>query len=223
MQIGNTTNIATTSTTSTSGISLGGGISLSDASASDALALSKGQSLAIKKVAPNLNAIRVGLGWDCSSVNVDLDCEVFGLSNTGKVLNQGWFIFYGQLRSIDGSVVHNGDNRTGSGDGDDETINVNLTAVNSQIQSLLFTVTIDDASQCGQNFGMVQNAYIRVIDAVTSQELVRYNLSNQYSQSTSIIVGEMCRDGNSWRFNAIGEGVSGDLYTLCHKYGVNVR
>jgi tellurium resistance protein TerD len=226
MQFGNAKSTpapVTNVTPQSGGISLGSGISLSDASASDALSLSKGQSIALKKVSANPSAIRVGLGWDCSGQNVDLDCEVFGLSNTGKVLNQGWFIFYGQLRSVDGSVNHTGDNRTGTGDGDDESISINLAAVNPQVQSLTFTVTIDNAIQLGQNFGMVNNAYIRVVDAVTSQELIRYNLTSQYASSTSIIVGEMCRDGSSWRFNAIGEGINGDLYTLCSKYGVNAR
>lgn len=188
--------------------------------------LVKGQKVNLTKGTPGLTNIRVGLGWDINSFDsgsdFDLDSSVFMAGDSGKCLCAGDFIFYGNLVHASGAVKHNGDNRTGAGDGDDESIEVNLSKVPSNIKKLVFTVTIYDAENRRQNFGQVSNSYIRLTNQATGEELVRYDLGEDFSIETAIVVGELYRNGDSWKFNAIGSGYSGGLAALCDSFGLNV-
>ncbi len=185
--------------------------------------LKKGQKTSLTKISPNLSNIRVGLGWDVgANTSYDLDSEVFLLGANEKVIGDDWFVFYGQLTSPDGAVVHHGDNSTGMGDGDDEIIDINLNQLNPQVAKLVFVVTINEARENGYNFGQIQNAYIRVTDKNTGNELVRFSLSEYYKEVVSMVVGELYLKGGEWRFNPVGMGTGDDLEGLCIKYGVNV-
>lgn len=189
-----------------------------------ALSLSKGGNISLSKTDPGLKNILIGLGWDeraTSGNDFDLDASVFMVNSEGKVRSDADFIFYGQLKSADGSVVHTGDNRTGEGEGDDEAIEVNLDGVPANIQRLVVTVTIHEADNRKQNFGMVQNAFIRVVNNDTGNEVVRYDLSEDYSTETALEFGEVYRHNGEWKFRAVGQGYAGGLLAMCQRYGVN--
>lgn len=189
---------------------------------SGGISLVKGQKLDLTKGNPGLDALTVGLGWDVNATggaDFDLDAEVFMLGADGKVLSPEHLVFYNKLTSPDGAVRHNGDNRTGVGEGDDETIDVRLSAISPDVQKLVFTVTIDQAYLRRQNFGQVSNAYIRIVDQATNQELCRFDLTEDHSASISMIVGEVYRHNGEWKFGAIEEGTTQDLAGLCVKYG----
>ncbi|WP_404414786.1 TerD family protein [Vreelandella aquamarina] len=189
-----------------------------------ALSLSKGGNVSLSKSDPGLKNILIGLGWDeraTSGNDFDLDASVFMVNSEGKVRSDADFIFYGQLKSADGSVVHTGDNRTGEGEGDDEAIEVNLDGVPADIQRLVVTVTIHEADSRKQNFGMVQNAFIRVVNNDTGNEVVRYDLSEDYSTETALEFGEVYRHNGEWKFRAVGQGYAGGLLAMCQRYGVN--
>lgn len=168
-----------------------------------------------------LSNIKVALGWDITNQQCDLDSSAFMLGVDGRVLGDDWFVFYGSTTSPDGSVRHSGDSQ-GAGDGDDEIINVNLQRVNQQVEKIVFVVTINEALELGLNFSMVANAYIRIVNADNNQELARFDLTNYYSNVTSMMVGELYRRNGEWKFNPIGDGISADLMGLCERYGVNV-
>jgi len=194
--------------------------------ASTGVNLKKGQKVSLTKMNAALDNILVGLGWDVSqnsNVQCDLDVEVFMLGQDGKIIGDDWFVFYNKLVSPDGSVRHSGDNRTGAGSGDDETINIQLSRVNPQVAKLIFVVTIGEAMERGHNFGQVSNAYIRIVDQSSGMELVRYNLTEYYQNVISMMVGEVYKHNNEWKFNPIGDGTSDDLTGLCIRYGVNVQ
>ena len=185
--------------------------------------LKKGQKTSLSKINPALNNIRVGLGWDVgSNTNYDLDSEIFLLGANERVIGDDWFVFYGQLTSPDGAVVHHGDNKTGIGEGDDEIIDINLSQLNPQIEKIVFVVTINEAKENGYNFGQIKNAYIRIIDNSNGKELVRFDLSEYYKEVVSMVVGELYLKGGEWRFNPVGMGTGDDLEGLCIRYGVNV-
>jgi tellurium resistance protein TerD len=189
-----------------------------------ALSLSKGGNISLSKTDPGLKNILIGLGWDeraTSGNDFDLDASVFMINSEGKVRSDADFIFYGQLKSADGSVVHTGDNRTGEGEGDDEAIEVNLDGVPADIQRLVVTVTIHEADNRKQNFGMVQNAFIRVVNNDTGNEVVRYDLSEDYSTETALEFGEVYRHNGEWKFRAVGQGYAGGLLAMCQRYGIN--
>lgn len=193
------------------------------ANSGNGVILKKGQKTSLSKLSPALNNIRIGLGWDVGiNSNYDLDSEVFLLGTNDKVLGDNWFVFYGQLTSPDGAVVHHGDNSTGSGSGDDEIIDINLSKLNPQVAKLVFVVTINEAKENGYNFGQIQNAYIRVVDNNNGNELVKFSLSEYYKEVVSMVVGELYLKGGEWRFNPVGMGTGDDLEGLCIKYGVNV-
>ena len=191
-----------------------------------AVNLSKGQKVDLTKSNPGLNKILVGLGWDTNKydggADFDLDAAAFLLGANGKVTCDGDFVFYGNLKHSSGSVESLGDNRTGAGDGDDEMIKVNLAAVPAGIDKIDFTVTIYDGEARKQNFGQVSNSYIRIVDEAANTELIRYDLGEDYSIETSVVVGELYRHNGEWKFNAIGGGFQGGLEALCRNYGVNV-
>lgn len=187
--------------------------------------LAKGGNVSLSKQAPNLTKVSVGLGWDVrttSGVAYDLDASALACGATGKVISDQHFVFYNQLRSPDGSIEHTGDNLTGEGDGDDETINVDLPAVPPNITTIVFAVSIHDADARRQSFGQVRNAYIRVVDAVTGVELARFDLSEDASTETAMLFGEIYRHGGEWKFRAVGQGYASGLAGIARDYGVNV-
>ena len=194
-----------------------------------AVSLSKGGKVSLAKVAADagissLTKIMVGLGWDVNrydgGAQFDLDAAAFLLAGTGKVRSSDDFIFYNQ--KVGPGVEHMGDNRTGEGEGDDEVINVDLNAIPADIERVSFTVTIDQAEQRNQNFGMVENSYIRVVDAASGTELIRYDLGEDFSVETAVVVADLYRHNGEWKFNAIGSGFSGGLAALCANFGVDI-
>lgn len=190
-----------------------------------AISLNKGGRLSLSKEAPDLKKALIGLGWDPRATDgaaFDLDASAFLLGENGKVRSDADFIFYNQLKSTDGSVQHTGDNLTGAGEGDDETILVDLAHVPANVQKIVFTVTIHEAEQRRQNFGQVGNAYIRVVNAETNQEVARYDLAEDASTETAMIFGELYRHSGEWRFNAVGQGYAGGLGAMCRQYGINI-
>lgn len=184
--------------------------------------LKKGQKVNLAgNTGLTLNNIRVGLGWDIVNQACDLDASAFMLGDNGKVIGDDWFVFYGQTVSPDNSIKHSGDSN-GAGAGDDEIIDITLSAVNPSVKKIVFVVTINEALERGLNFSMVSNAYVRVTDSTSGQELVRFSLTDYYSNVTSMMVGEIYNHNGVWKFNAIGNGVAKDLAGLCEMYGVNV-
>ena len=191
-----------------------------------AVSLQKGQKVDLTKGNPGLKKIMVGLGWDVNQydggADFDLDAAAFLIGENGKVLSDDDFVFYGNLKHKSDAVIHQGDNLTGEGDGDDEQILVDLSKVPSNISKIAFTVTIYDAEARRQNFGQVSNAFIRIVDEVSNTELIRFDLGEDFSIETAVVVGELYRNNGEWKFNAIGSGFSGGLAALCRQYGVNV-
>jgi tellurium resistance protein TerD len=190
-----------------------------------ALSLQKGGNLSLSKTDPILTRILIGLGWDERStdgVDFDLDASAFLLTASGSVRNNTDFIFYNQLKSIDGSVQHTGDNRTGQGDGDDESLKVDLEKIPSEIQKVVFTVTIHEAESRRQNFGQVANAFIRVVNDLSGIEIVRYDLAEDYSTETAMVFGELYRYNQEWKFRAVGQGYAGGLKAMCGQFGIQL-
>lgn len=191
-----------------------------------AVNLSKGGRVNLSKENPGLNKVSVGLGWDSrvtDGAEFDLDASVFLLDESGKARTQADFVFYNNMTALDGAVQHMGDNRTGEGEGDDEQVKLDLGAILSKgaaVQKLAFVVTIHEAEQRGQNFGQVENAFIRVVDDVSDEEIVRYDLSEDYSTETAMVFGELYLKSGEWRFSAVGQGFSGGLGALIGKYGL---
>lgn len=188
--------------------------------------LSKGQKVNLTKGNPGLKNIMVGLGWDVnafdSGADFDLDASAFLIADNGKCPTEKEFIFYGNLEHASGSVKHMGDNRTGDGDGDDEQIQVDLSTIPANVSKIAFTVTIYDAELRHQNFGQVSNAFIRIVNETNGEEIIRYDLSEDFSIETAIVVGELYRHNGEWKFNAIGSGFQGGLAALCGHYGIDV-
>jgi len=185
--------------------------------------LKKGQKFALAGAGgAQLNKIKVGLGWDILNQACDLDASAFMLDANNRVIGDDWFVFYGQPTSPDNSIKHSGDNTTGAGAGDDETIDITLSMVNPSVQKIVFVVTINEALEYNLNFSMVANAYVRVIDEQTNTEIARFALTDYYANVTSMVVGELYRHNGQWKFNAVGDGVAKDLAGLCAMYGVNV-
>ena len=169
----------------------------------------------------------VGLGWDVnafdSGYDFDLDASAFLAGANGKCPTEKEFIFYGNLAHSSGAVTHMGDNLTGDGEGDDEQIKVDLSKIPANIEKIAFTVTIYDADKRNQNFGQVSNAYIRIVDEVNGTEIIRYDLGEDFSIETAVVVGELYKNNGEWKFNAIGSGFQGGLAALCNSYGVEVN
>lgn len=190
-----------------------------------AVSLQKGGNVSLSKEAPGLTGITVGLGWDPRATDgqaFDLDGSVFMLGANGKVRSDSDFIFYNNKTSADGSVTHKGDNLTGQGDGDDETVDVDLSKVPSDVEKITFCVTIHEAASRNQNFGQVSKAYIRVMNKAGGAEIARFDLSEDASTDTAMIFGEVYRHNGEWKFKAVGQGFAGGLAPLAQNYGVNV-
>jgi tellurium resistance protein TerD len=189
------------------------------------ISLNKGGNLSLSKEAPGLTRILVGLGWDTRSSDgqdFDLDASAFLLKEGDKVRSDADFIFYNQLKSPDGSVEHTGDNLTGEGEGDDEVIKVDLSRVPPEVQKISVAVTIHDAEARRQSFGMVTNAFIRIVNDAGGAEIARYDLSEDASTETAMIFGEVYRNGPEWKFRAVGQGYNGGLGPLARNFGVNI-
>ncbi len=190
-----------------------------------AVSLSKGGNVSLSKEAPGLTAVVVGLGWDArvtDGKDFDLDASVFITGEDGKVRSDADFVFYNNKTGADGAVEHQGDNRTGEGDGDDEQVKIDLSKVPADVKKLVFAVTIHEADDRGQNFGQVSNAFMRVINQAGEAELARYDLSEDYSTETALVFGELYRHGDEWKFKAVGAGFAGGLNALAASHGVNM-
>lgn len=188
--------------------------------------LSKGQKISLSKAGIGLEKIIVGLGWDENKFDghdFDLDASAFLLAENGKTRRDTDFIFYHNEKSACGSVEHTGDNRTGSGDGDDEQIIVDLQKVPADVARISFTVTIHDADARKQNFGQVNNAYVHILNEKTNEELIRYDLGEDYSIETAVVVCDLYKHEGEWKFNAIGSGYQGGLHALATAYGLDVE
>ncbi|PCR97548.1 TerD family protein [Pseudomonas sp. FW215-R2] len=189
-----------------------------------ALTLQKGGNLSLTKTDPSLTRILVGLGWDpraTDGAEFDLDASAFLVGASGKVRSDADFIFYNQLKSADGSVEHTGDNRTGAGDGDDEVLKVDLSRVPADVEKVVFVVTIHDAEARKQSFGQVGGSFIRVVNEVSSAEVVRYDLAEDASTETAMIFAELYRNGGEWKFRAVGQGYAGGLKAVANSFGLN--
>ena len=192
-----------------------------------AISLQKGQKIDLTKTNPGLSKILIGLGWDTNKYDggsaFDLDAAAFLLGEDGKAKSESDFIFYGNLKHVSESVEHLGDNLTGEGDGDDEQIKIDLSKVPADVAKIDFTVTIYDADKRNQNFGQVSNAFIRIVDEANNTELIRYDLGEDFSIETAVVVAELYRHNGEWKFNAIGSGFSGGLSALCANFGIDTE
>ncbi len=189
------------------------------------VSLSKGGNVSLTKEAPGLTAVLVGLGWDArttTGADFDLDASALVVGQDGKVLSDGHFVFFNNLTSPDGAVEHTGDNLTGEGEGDDESIKVNLAGMPAEGDKIVFAVSIYDAEGRGQSFGQVRNAFIRVVNQADGTELARYDLYEDASTETAMIFGEVYRSGAEWKFRAVGQGYSTGLGGIARDFGVNI-
>ncbi|MFB6364978.1 TerD family protein [Paenibacillus elgii] len=189
-----------------------------------AISLSKGQKVDLTKTNPGLTKVIVGLGWDTNKYDggkdFDLDASVFLLNASGKAASEKDFIFYNNPQNSNGSVVHSGDNRTGAGDGDDEVIKVDLSAVPQEAEKISFCITIHEAQERKQSFGQVSNAYARIVNEATGEEIIRYDLGEDFSVETAIVVGELYRHSGEWKFSAVGAGYKDGLAGLVKDFGL---
>ena len=190
-----------------------------------AINLKKGQKVDLTKTNPGLTKIMVGLGWDTNKydggADFDLDASAFLLGENGRANSEADFVFYGNQKHASESVIHCGDNKTGEGECDDEQILVDLSKVPAEISKIAFTVTIYDYETRKQNFGQVSNAFIRIVNTANNEELIRYDLSEDFSIETAVVVAELYRNNGEWKFSAVGSGFSGGLAALCNNYGLD--
>ena len=187
------------------------------------VSLSKGGNVSLSKEAPGLTSMTIGLGWDVRATDgagFDLDAVIFVTGENGKVRSDADFIFYNNAKGA--GVEHLGDNTTGEGDGDDEQVKVDLPQIPADVQKLVVGVTIHDADTRGQNFGQVSNAFVRIVNNTGDAEIVRFDLSEDYSTETAMIFGELYRHGEEWKFKAVGQGFAGGLGALASSHGVNI-
>ncbi|QGV98310.1 tellurium resistance cAMP binding protein TerE (plasmid) [Klebsiella pneumoniae] len=190
-----------------------------------AVSLVKGGNVSLTKEAPSMNVALVGPGWDARVTDgqaFDLDASVFLVGENGKVLSDSHFVFYNNTTSPDGAVQHQGDNRTGEGDGDDEQVKIDLTKVAADVKKLVFAVTIHEADSRKQNFGMVSNSFMRVVNNDNGSEIARFDLSEDASTETAMIFGELYRHGAEWKFKAVGQGFAGGPAALATQHGINI-
>ncbi len=188
------------------------------------VSLSKGGNVSLSKSDPSMKNVLVGLGWDVRTTDgqdFDLDASAFLLSETGKVRSDSDFIFYNNLKSADGSVTHTGDNRTGEGDGDDESLIIKLDMIPANVAKIVFVVTIHDAQMRRQSFSQVSGAFIRLVNNDSQLEVARYDLTEDASSETAMLFGELYRHNGEWKFRAVGQGYAGGLSSVCAQYGIN--
>jgi len=184
--------------------------------------LSKGERINLAKEAPGLKNAGIGLGWDINATDTgtafDLDASVFMLGANGKIPGEKYFVFYNNKESPNGSVQHLGDSRTGEGQGDDETVLVDLSKVDSSVEEIVLVVTIHEAETRRQNFGQVRNAFIRIYDTITGTEVTKYDLDEDFSRETAIEFGRLYKKDGEWRFQAVGQGYNTGLQSFVDKY-----
>ncbi len=189
------------------------------------ISLAKGQKIDLTKTNPGLTRILVGLGWDTNKYDggneFDLDVVAFLLNKDGKAVGESAFIFYNNKQDTSGAVLLSGDNRTGEGEGDDESLKITLPAVPAEVERIAVCINIHEAQARAQNFGQVSNAYVRVVNDETGEELMRYDLSEDYSIETGIVAAEVYRHSSEWKFNAVGSGFQGGLSALAGNYGLS--
>ncbi|MCD1261470.1 TerD family protein [Paenibacillus athensensis] len=189
-----------------------------------AINLTKGQKVDLTKTNPGLAKITVGLGWDTNKYDggkdFDLDVSVFAANSEGKVASEKDFIFFNNKQNENGSIVHSGDNRTGEGEGDDEQVRIDLPNVPAGVEKIAFTITIYEAAERSQNFGQVSRAYARIVNDANNEELIRFDLGEDFSIETGVVVGELYRHSGEWKFSAIGSGYKDGLAGLCRDYGL---
>ena len=187
-----------------------------------AINLSKGQKISLEKEAPGLKQVLVGLGWDTKKADTGsdfvLDSSVLLLGENGKLVSEKHFIFYNNTKSPDGAVEHTGDNRTGAGDGDDESIKIDLSKVSADVKKIVFVVTIHDAEARKQNFGQVSNSYVRLLDEGNNKEVARYDLGEDYSTETAMIMAELYSHNGEWKMTAVGSGYAGGLAAVVSQH-----
>ena len=189
------------------------------------VSLSKGGNVSLSKEAPGLTAVVVGLGWDVrttTGTDFDLDASAIVVDASGKVLSDGHFVFFNNLKTPDGAVEHTGDNLTGAGEGADEQVKVDLAGMPPNAERVVFPVSIYDGTNRGQSFGQVRNAFIRVLNAAGGTELARYDLTEDASTETAMVFGELYRYNSEWKFRAIGQGYASGLHGIAQDFGVNV-
>ena len=187
-----------------------------------AVSLNKGGNVSLTKTAPGLSRILIGLGWDARStdgVAFDLDASMFVLNANGKVRTDADFVYYNNKLAVNGAVEHTGDNTTGAGDGDDESIKVDLSKIPADVSKFAISVTIHEAQDRRQNFGMVSNSFVRIVNEANGAEIARYDLSEDASTETAMIFAEIYRNGEEWKFKAIGQGFAGGLGPLARNFG----
>jgi tellurium resistance protein TerD len=191
-----------------------------------AVSLVKGGRVSLSKEAPGLKSIKVGLGWDANATDTgsafDLDTSIFLLGANDKVVSDSHFVFYNNPTSPCGAVVHQGDNKSGIGAGDDEEILINLDTIAPDVEKIIFTVTINDSEKNHQNFGQVNNSYIRLVNQDGNAEIAKYELDEDYSTETAINFGELYRKNGTWNFKATGDGFNNGLAGFCKMYGVSI-
>ena len=192
------------------------------------VSLSKGGRVSLSKEAPGLSKIHIGLGWDqrvTDGSDFDLDASVFLLDDSGSVRSDSDFVYYNNLKAVNGAIEHMGDNLTGEGEGDDEVVKINLKQLETEDPGLVkisFVVTIHEAETRKQNFGQVNNAFIRIVNQDDNKEIVRFDLTEDYSMETAMIFGEVYIKGGEWRFTAVGQGYEGGLAAACKQFGINI-
>lgn len=190
-----------------------------------AVSLSKGGNVSLTKEAPGLTAVVVGLGWDTRTTtgqDFDLDASAIGVGADGKVASDKHFVFFNNKATPDGTIEHTGDNLTGEGEGDDEQIKVNLAGLPAEVDKIVFPVSVYDADARSQNFGQVRNAYIRVLNQADNVEIARYDLTEDASTETALVFGELYRNGEEWKFRAVGQGYSSGLAGIASDFGVTI-
>jgi len=189
------------------------------------VSLSKGQKVDLTKTNPGLSKVVAGLGWDVNKydgqADFDLDAMIFLLDDSGKCKTEKDFVFYGNKTAT--GVEHTGDNKTGEGEGDDEQIKIDLTAVDAAVSKIDFVINIHEAKERSQNFGQVSNAFIRIFNPDTDEELIRYDLGEDYSTEGAVVCGQLYRNSGEWKFNAIGSGFNDGLPALCANYGIDAN
>lgn len=190
------------------------------------ISLVKGQKIDLTKGNSGLKKVVFGIGWDTNrydgNADFDLDVSAFFTGADGKVTGEQDFVFYGQAQHPSGALIYSGDNQTGAGSGDDETMTVELSKIPSNIEKISFAATIYDAENRLQNFGMVDNSYIRAYDADTGEELFKYELNEDFSLETGVVSGELYRKNGEWKFNAVGSGYQGGLAAIARSFGLNI-
>lgn len=190
------------------------------------VSLSKGGNVSLTKTDPGMKKVLVGLGWDARSTDgqdFDLDASAFLLGENGKVRSPEDFVFYNNMRAAGGAIEHTGDNRTGAGDGDDESLKVNLDTLPADVAKIVFVVTIHDAAARSQNFGQVSGAFIRLVNEESGKEIIRFDLSEDASTETAMLFAELYRHNSEWKFKAVGQGYKGGLSSVCAEYGVSAN